>query len=90
MLKFLSKSLKKQVIKSTPVSHNSSSQLLQTPAATIVYNYPPQPKLTGLVKEVKVVSGNHPCDFYCQLADNFSFILGLMAKMNATYAGWMS
>ena len=58
---------------------------MQTPAKPIVYNYPPQLELTGLTEEVKVVYGNHPCDFYCQLVDNFSFLSGLMAKMNATY-----
>ena len=60
---------------------------MQTPAETIVYNYPPQPDVKGLTKEVKVVFGSHPCDFYCQLTDSFSFLSGLMAKMNATYAG---
>ena len=63
---------------------------MRTPAEPTVYNYPAQPELTGLTEEVKVVYGNHPCDFYCQLTNNFSFLSGLMAKMNATYAGRMS
>ena len=64
---------------------------MQIASETIVYNYPSQPVMTGSSREVRVVKGNPPCDFYCQLTDNLCLLSGLMEKMNATYyAGHLS
>ena len=50
------------------------------------YDYPKQPDLKGVMKDVKVVYGNHPCDFFCQLTEESQDIDDLMKHLQDTYA----
>ena len=50
------------------------------------YDYPKQPDLKGVMKDVKVVYGNHPCDFFCQLTEESQNCTKLMEKLKAAYS----
>ena len=67
----------------------SDSQMVstQTPSkASVFYLYPRQTILKGLVKEVKVVDGNDPKSFFCQLMEESQDIDDLMKHLQDTYA----
>ena len=62
-------------------------QTLNTSKASAHYTYPNKPDLKGQVKEVKVVYGNDPRIFFCQLTEESQNLANLMAKLKAAYAG---
>ncbi|XP_057380096.1 tudor domain-containing protein 6-like [Daphnia carinata] len=50
------------------------------------YFYPQQPGLSGLVKNVEVVSVNDPTDFYVQLSESFAALDDLAKRLNLVYS----
>ena len=61
---------------------------IQTPSkASVFYLYPRQTILKGLVKEVKVVDGNDPKSFFCQLTEESQDFDDLMNQLQAAYSG---
>ena len=79
------------LIYSTTHFHIVPLQTLNTSKASAHYTYPNKPDLKGQVKEVKVVYGNDPRIFFCQLTEESQNLAKLMAKLKAAYSGkWMS
>ncbi len=50
--------------------------------------YPKQPNLEGsATKDVEVVYGDTPSNFYCQLAENSTFFDAFMTELRKAYSG---
>ena len=64
-----------------------SLQTFTTSKASVHCAYPKKADLKGLVNKVKVVHGNDPFNFFCQLTEESQNLADLMAKLKAAYAG---